>query len=196
MLAAPPDAVQSPVMTLDLAQRQTLPAEFRLILGDYPRATWPDHRDFNGLAAFWLDRHLGFRQTMTALNTEAEAMLDRSLDPTQWKRRLSQRGSALLGDLIGHHQIEDQTYFPELTRLEPRLARGFDMLDADHHALHDLIDRFATGANAALSAEGPALHVAAAAFHKDLQQFQTLLARHLTDEEDLVLPVVLKHRVG
>jgi iron-sulfur cluster repair protein YtfE (RIC family) len=183
-------------MTLDLAQRQTLPAEFRLILGDYPRATWPDHSDFNGLAAFWLDRHLGFRNAMTALNTEVEAMLDRRLDPAQWKRQLSQRGSALLGDLIGHHQIEDHTYFPELIRLEPRLSRGFDMLDADHHALHDLIDRFATGANAALSAEGTALHVAAAAFRKDLQQFETLLARHLTDEEDLVLPVVLKHRVG
>jgi iron-sulfur cluster repair protein YtfE (RIC family) len=183
-------------MTLDLAQRQTLPAEFRLILGDYPRATWPDHRDFNGLAAFWLDRHMGFRQTMAALNTDAEAVLNRDLDPTQWKRRLSQRGSALLGDLIGHHQIEDHTYFPELTRLEPRLARGFDMLDADHRALHDLIDRFATGANATLSAEGTALHSATAAFRKDLQQFETLLARHLTDEEDMVLPVVLKHRVG
>jgi iron-sulfur cluster repair protein YtfE (RIC family) len=181
---------------LDLLCRTDLPAEFRLILGDYPRATWPDHRDFNGLAAFWLDRHLGFRQTMAALTTEAEGLLNRNLDPAQWKRRLSQRGSALLGDLIGHHQIEDHTYFPELTRLEPRLARGFDMLDADHHALHDLIDRFATGANAALSAQGTALHVAAAAFHKDLQQFETLLARHLTDEEDLVLPVVLKHRVG
>jgi iron-sulfur cluster repair protein YtfE (RIC family) len=183
-------------MTLDLAQRQTLPPEFRLILGDHPRATWPDHRDFNGLAAFWLDRHLGFRKTITALNTEVEAMLDRRLDPVLWKRQLSQRGSALLGDLIGHHQIEDQTYFPHLMQLEPRLSRGFDMLDADHHALHDLIDRFATGANAALSAEGTALHTDAAAFRKDLQRFEALLSRHLTDEEDLVLPVVLKYRVG
>jgi len=181
---------------LSLAQRQTLPAEFRLILGDYPRDAWPAHRDFNGLAAFWLNRHLSFRRTMSALNTEAEAMLDSKLDPAQWKRNLSQRGASLLGDLIGHHQIEDHTYFPELIRLEPRLARGFDMLDADHHALHALIDRFAEGANAALSAQGPVLHTAAAAFRKDLQRFETLLARHLTDEEDLVLPVVLKHRVG
>jgi iron-sulfur cluster repair protein YtfE (RIC family) len=181
---------------LALSHRQTLPAEFRLILGDYPRAAWPDHRDFNGLAAFWLDRHLGFRRTMTTLNTEAEALLDHRLDPAQWKQLLSQRGSALLGDLIGHHQIEDHTYFPELTRLEPRLVRGFDMLDADHHALHDLIDRFAKGANAALSANHATLHSAAAAFRNDLQRFEALLARHLTDEEDLVLPVVLKHRVG
>jgi iron-sulfur cluster repair protein YtfE (RIC family) len=181
---------------LALPHRQTLPAEFRLILGDYPRGTWPDHADFNGLAAFWLDRHLSFRQTMTTLNAEVEALLDRRIDPEQWKRKLSQRGSALLGDLIGHHQIEDHTYFPELTRLEPRLSRGFDMLDADHHALHDLIDRFASGANAALSAAGTALHSAGAAFRADLHRFDTLLARHLTDEEDLVLPVVLKHRVG
>jgi iron-sulfur cluster repair protein YtfE (RIC family) len=181
---------------LDLSRRAVLPAEFQLILGDYPRHSWPDHRDFNGLAAFWLDRHLGFRQTMTTLNAEAEALLDRTLDPAAWKRRLSQRGSALLGDLMGHHQIEDHTYFPELTRLEPRLSRGFDMLDADHHALHALIDRFAKGANAALSSEGAALLSAASTFRQDLTRFQTLLARHLTDEEDLVLPVVLKHRVG
>jgi Hemerythrin HHE cation binding domain len=181
---------------LDLARRTAMPAEFQVILQDYPRDGWSGHRDFNGLAAFWLDRHLGFRRSMTTLNAEAEALLDRSLEPAQWKRRLAQRGSALLGDLIGHHQIEDHSYFPKLVQLEPRLARGFDMLDADHDALHGLIDRFAAGANAALSAEGPALHTAAAAFRKDLIRFQTQLARHLTDEEDLVLPVVLKHRVG
>jgi hypothetical protein len=33
-------------------------------------------------------------------------------------------------------------------------------------------------------------------FLTDLSDFDRLLARHLADEEDLVLPVVLKHRVG
>ncbi len=71
------------------------------------------------------------------------------------------------------------------------------MLDADHHALHALIDRFAKGANAVLhEADERRQRDKAARFLTDLTDFDRLLVRHLTDEEDLVLPVVLKHRVG
>jgi hypothetical protein len=37
---------------------------------------------------------------------------------------------------------------------------------------------------------------AAATFRADLAAFKAMLVRHLTDEQDLGLPVVLKHRVG
>ena len=182
---------------LTLATRTGLPDEFRLILAGYPRESWPDHRDFNGLAAFWLDRHLGFRRMLTALTDDAQARIDRRLAPDDHARRLSHLGSRLLGDLIGHHRIEDDAYFPELARLEPRIAKGFEMLDADHHALHALIDRFAKGANAVLhEADERRQRDKAARFLTDLTDFDRLLERHLTDEEDLVLPVVLKHRVG
>ena len=71
------------------------------------------------------------------------------------------------------------------------------MLDRDHHALHGLIDRFASGANAALAeTQDVARRDAAARFEAELAAFERMLARHLDDEEDLVLPVVLKHRVG
>jgi iron-sulfur cluster repair protein YtfE (RIC family) len=182
---------------LSLDARADLPPEFRLILGEFPRAGWPDHRDFNGLAAFWLDRHLGFRQMLVALTDDAQARIDRKLAPEVHAGRLSRLGSRLLGDLIGHHQIEDDAYFPKLARLEPRIARGFDMLDADHHALHGLIDRFAKGANAVLGeADESRQRDKAARFLTDLARFDRMLDRHLTDEEDLILPVVLKHRVG
>ena len=183
--------------TLPLATRIGLPAEFQLILADYPRAGWHGHPRFNGLASFWLDRHLAFRQTLHSLTADTEARLDRRLAPDAFAQRLLRQGSGLLSDLIGHHQIEDDAYFPELARLEPRIARGFDMLDADHHALHDLIDRFAKGANATLQEPDAAKgHEKTARFLTDLQDFNHLLTRHLDDEEDLVLPVVLKHRVG
>lgn len=182
---------------LALADRTALPDEFRLILADYPRDGWQDHRDFNGLAAFWLDRHLNFRRMMQILASDAQARIDRALAPEDYARRLQRLGSGLLNELIGHHQIEDSAYFPELARLEPRISRGFDMLDADHHDLHDLIDRFAQEANAVLGAADDALsREATAAFLRGLGRFEAMLVRHLTDEEDLVLPVVLKHRVG
>jgi iron-sulfur cluster repair protein YtfE (RIC family) len=182
---------------LDLATRSDLPPEFRVILADYPRAGWSSHCDFKGLAAFWLDRHLGFRRMLAALTMDAQGRIDGRLSPEDHAGRLSQMGSRLLGELIGHHQIEDDAYFPELARLEPRIARGFEMLDADHHALHDLIDRFAKGANAVLhEADARRQRDKVARFLTDLSDFDRLLVRHLADEEDLVLPVVLKHRVG
>lgn len=182
---------------LSLAARTGLPPEFRLILADLPRAGWPDHRDFNGLAAFWLDRHLGFRRMLVSLTDDAQGRLEGKLAPDAHSQRLQRLGSRFLGDLIGHHQIEDDAYFPQLARLEPRIARGFDMLDADHQALHALIDRFAKGANAVLGERnGARQREVVCRFLTDLTDFDRLLLRHLTDEEDLVLPVVLKHRVG
>lgn len=180
-----------------LSTRTALPDEFRLILRDLPREGWPRHPGFNGLAAFWLDRHLAFRRVLGLLDADARALIDRRIDPEEHARRLVRLGSGLLNDLIGHHQIEDEAYFPELAALEPDIARGFEMLDSDHHALHDLIDRFAAGANNVLRQEGEAARrEEMARFLPDLTRFSRLLGRHLEDEEDLVLPVVLKHRVG
>lgn len=182
---------------LDLTQRVALPHEYQLILAEYPRAGWAEHPDFNGLAAFWLDRHLAFHRMLDLLDADARAMIDGQMAADAYGARLSRLGSRLLGDLIGHHQVEDDVYFPELARLEPRIARGFDMLDADHHALLGLIERFATGGNAVLTEVGDTpRRDAAGRFLTDLGKFSSLLTRHLADEEDLVLPVVLKHRVG
>ncbi len=182
---------------LSLLRRAGLPQELQGLLADYPRAGWPQHRDFNGLAAFWLDRHLGFRRMLARLRGDAQASLGGQLAPNQYHARLQRTGSQLLNDLIGHHQIEDDAYFPKLAALEPRLQRGFDVLDRDHHDLHDLLDRFAKGANAVLAAKDTVTaRTATGRFDDDLADFDRLLVRHLTDEEDLILPVVLKHRVG
>ena len=124
-----------------LASRQSFPAEFRLILAELSRTCRISHCDFNGMAAFWPDRHLGFRQVPAPLRVDAEARIDRKLAPYEHARRLAHQGSGLPHDLIGHHQIEDEACFPELARLEPRISRGFAMLDADHHALHALIEQ-------------------------------------------------------
>lgn len=181
---------------LNLENRRALPAEYQLILADYPRATWPDHPNFNGLAAFWLDRHLNFRAMMARMQDDAALRLDGQIAAQDYAGRLQRTGQRFLGELIGHHQIEDTAYFPHLAQLEPRIARGFDLLDADHHTLHALIDAFADGANAVLrESQDMAQRELTARFGTVLGRFERMLGQHLTDEEDLVLPVVLKHRV-
>ena len=44
------------------------------------------------------------------------------------------RLQTLLGNLHGHHQIEDHHYFPVFRQAEPRLAAGFGLLANDHVA--------------------------------------------------------------
>ena len=181
---------------LALYTRSALPDEFRLILADYPRDSWAAHPHFNGLAAFWLDRHLNFRAMMHRMGQDRAARLDDQMSAQDYAQRLQQLGQRFLGELVGHHQIEDTAYFPHLAQLEPRIARGFEVLDADHHALHALIDSFAEGANALLrTSDEAAQRELVAEFGSVLARFDRMLGQHLSDEEDLVLPVVLKHRV-
>jgi hemerythrin-like domain-containing protein len=102
-------------------------------------------------------------------------------------------GGHLVQDLLGHHQIEDDAYFPQMVQLERRLGRGFDILDRDHHALDALLDGFVKSANQALQAKDS--RAAAGRFREGLMPFERQLIRHLQDEEDLIIPVILKHRM-
>lgn len=183
-------------MTADLllAARQGLPAELLALLDEHPRAGWPAHPGFHGLVSFWLDRHMGFRHLTRRIASETGALIDGKTDPATFPQRLVPLGRRLVDELIGHHRIEDDAYFPELAALEPRLTRGFDILDADHHELDSLLDDFVTGANTLLQSAN--LREAAARFHDSLAPFGRMLDRHLADEEDLILPIILKHRYG
>ena len=117
--------------------------------------------------------------------------VDSRIDAQTHSARLSRYGSMLLQNLHGHHQIEDHHYFPILSAREPILNKGFELLDSDHHAMDGLLNRFADGANGVI--EG---RIEPGAFRTDLLSFQSMLDRHLVDEEELVVPVILKHGPG
>lgn len=178
----------------DLSHREGLPPDLLTLLDSLPRSGWADVPGFGGLAAFWLDRHLAFRRLLDLLAGDAQAVADGRMDPGQWHPRLIRLGGHLVQELQGHHQIEDEAYFPQMQQLEPRLLRGFDLLDRDHHALDGLLHGFANAANAALRAEKP--RAAAGRMAEHLAPFARQLQRHLEDEEDLIIPVILKHRMG
>lgn len=173
---------------LDLHSRDGLPDALRALLTDYPRTGWQAHQNFAGLVAFWLDRHMMFRRLCETLRTDAEQAVDGNLDPEAMKARLSRYGGMLVQNLHGHHQIEDMHYFPVLVKRESRLERGFEILDRDHHALDGLLDRFTRSANGVLQAKAEP-----GAFREEVLGFEGFLHRHLEDEEDLIVPVILKH---
>jgi len=186
------------MMEYSLETRTGLPDGLRVLLDTYPRARWRSDPGSGPLSAFWLQMHLSFREMLAAMTADAAALADGRADPQKTGRRLGQTGGRFLEHLHGHHGIEDQHYFPVMTRIERRLAKGFDLLDADHQALDLHLAGFAGLANTLLRplSQGKAAKGEAAAFHAGLIRLNRFLDRHLTDEEDLIIPVLLHHGEG
>ncbi len=172
---------------LDLETRVGLPEAMQVMLAEYPREAWEADPNFSGLVAFWLRMHQGFRQGLAVMRDDAERLLDGKLERTAFAPRLMQVGSQFVEHLHGHHHIEDDHYFPLLVAREKRLEQGFQILDSDHQALDKHIAAFVDHANGVLQGGE------AGAFHTQLLQLEKFIDRHLTDEEDLIVPVILRH---
>jgi iron-sulfur cluster repair protein YtfE (RIC family) len=179
---------------LALATRAGWPEALRVLAETYPRAGWESHPNFDGLTRFWLDRHLWFRDRLLFLTGLAEQLLDRSAEPAALASPVAGRTAEFIDHLHGHHQIEDLHYFPLLAGREPRFSRAFEVLDRDHHALDAAIGSLTEASNALIRAlPGTPPREAAAGWHRELTAIRRLLDRHLTDEEEIVVPVILRH---
>jgi len=182
-------------MTTDaLHDRHGLPDALKVLLEAYPRNGWTQDPGFDDLIKFWLDRHVMFRRIVATLTDASAAMLDKSADPQRFAANVSRLGGHLVNGLHEHHTIEDTYYFPKLVGHDPRIAGGFDILDADHHALDGAIAHFVENANGVLQIvqTGATVTDQTAAFAGSLSTLENLLDRHLLDEEDLIVPILLK----
>lgn len=179
---------------LALAARTGLPDALRVLADAYPRNGWTDDPGFDDLIQFWLDRHIMFRRLLADMQTRTQNLLDRSLDPDRFAAILSRYGGMFVNGLHEHHTIEDTYYFPKLMGHDARLQRGFDMLETDHHAIDPMLADFVTAANAILTqTDGrDQLQDNAGDLHRILGHMDRMLDRHLLDEEDLIVPVILK----
>jgi hemerythrin-like domain-containing protein len=176
--------------TLALDRRAGLPDALRVLVEAYPRASWEQHPNFGEMVRFWMQRHAMFRQLSEVLRQDVERHLDGDLAFHDYAPRLAQYGRLLLQELHTHHHIEDGHYFPRLIKLDQRLEQGFELLERDHDAMDGLLQDMAKSANAVLKAGKSG--DTAGAFSENLAGFSHLLERHLTDEEEIVVPVILK----
>jgi len=177
--------------------RPALGEELRFLLRRHPRATWATRADLGALARFWLQRHQAFRELDALLRSGSEAALDERQEPARVRSWLGRQLQLLLWQLEEHHQVEDQHYFPVFCRLEPRLATGFELLERDHGALHEALSGIVGRANAVLAPGDDAAFRAALERYLDAhRELGEGLLRHLDDEEDLVIPLLIERGEG
>lgn len=182
----------------DLEARAGLPDALRVLVEKFPRENWARSTPMGGLSQFWLERHLMFRKLLAQLGADARALVDADMAPEDYAKRLARFGGLLVGQLHEHHHVEDAHYFPLLAAKEPRLAAGFELLDRDHVALDSHLGTFADDANALLAAlgAGDTSGGADGRMVATLARLDGFLDRHLTDEEEIVIPVLLEHGEG
>ena len=177
-----------------LETREGLPDDLRFLADQYPRGEWQAHSNIHGMAGFWLQRHDMFREMGVLLTGGIADYREGRKDAREFAAFFAPRLNLFLGNLDGHHNVEDHHYFPVFAEAEPRLKRGFDILDGDHHLIHDALERNAETANAflrALQESEDRQRFAADAYADENSRLIAMLKRHLDDEEDLIIPLIL-----
>jgi len=188
-------SLERPIERLALTRRDAgWPEDMRHLIARYPREQWRDHANLGEMARFWLSRHDMFRELAAMIQGVEAQFRDGSLSAAQFPRLFVPRLQFMLSQLDLHHQIEDYHHFPLFRAADKRLARGFDVLEADHHAIHADMEKTAVTANAllhSLDGDTDALRRCADTYAEASGVLIKGLIRHLVDEEDLVVPLIL-----
>ncbi|MEM7439895.1 MAG: hemerythrin domain-containing protein [Pseudomonadota bacterium] len=179
-------------------RQEEMPEDMGFLLGQYPRDSWDAHPGFKDKTRQWMGAHQGFRKLAERVRLDAEMLLNKDMAADDFAARLSFLGGRLVGNLHGHHGWEDHVYFPELSSADPRFDAGLEVLEKDHADLDLVLDDFTRQANrviklAALD-EAQSLEEAGAV-HRQTEVIEAFLKRHLNDEEDLAVPIILHHRL-
>ncbi len=161
----------------------------------YPRESWAGHANFGPLSQFWLRKHDGFRQLGAQLTQGFESAGNDLARDIEAHRPLLSGLQHYLGHLEGHHSVEDQHYFPLFKRIEPAVAPGFERLEADHvrvdSGMREIIERWGIIHDLWTGKRPHGSEISA--WHDIIVGFMVEVGRHLDDEEDLIIPVLLKH---
>lgn len=185
---------------LDTVEIRTdaMPDEMRILLQAHPRESWQSHPGFKDKTRHWLGAHQMFRRLAELVRAETEAYLDRLEESETYARRLSRFGNQLIGNLQGHHGWEDFEFFPELSAADPRFANGLELLENDHRDLDIVLESFTRSANRVIKLvdlDDRTARDEAAPLLNSAQAIEAFLARHLSDEEELAVPIILQHRL-
>ena len=124
-----------------------------------------------------------------------EQFRQRQFSPQDFVQAFVPQCNRFLGGLHAHHHHhESEVYFPIFAAADARIRHGIDLLNADHEAIDAQVQAMAKAANTLLgAAQQPrdAQLYALDTYSDQQEQLMRLLNRHLEDEEDIVVPMVL-----
>ena len=137
----------------------------------------------------WLKVHTNIRKRQRILVQISDAYISGEFDWSEYRSQILKRINMHVLKLHQHHGVEDDGFFPEFVSMYPKLAPAFEILGHDHEYLNELLDKLQIQNDqlARSEIEDKAL---AEELHKTLVAVTDLLQQHLTDEEDLVIPIL------
>lgn len=177
-----------------VAVRNGLPSAIRSTLLEEAQSDWSKHPAFAGKARFFMNIHRQLLDGASSMATTLEELLD--MTPEAAKRHLQQtglinQGRHLIQFAHGHHEIEDHGYFPQFARLQPGLQTALDLMDGDHKILDEALNG-SENALQTLVQKGVSTDNLAA-FYKHARALDKVMTRHITDEEEVIIPIFLRH---
>ena len=157
----------------------------------HPRDVWPS-LPRGSLPSVWLSMHDSLRQGQEMLERLATHWQLKMIDDATFRDRALPILRHHLGHLHGHHRLEDTHYFPQFRSIQPRLVKGFDLLERDHADLNAAIDALEdlTRHLSSLDAHSPDAGAHIQRMADALHRIGPNLREHLQDEEDLVIPLL------
>ena len=175
-----------------------MPDDMQILLTKYPRDDWAAHPGFHEKTRHWMAAHRMFKQVAGSIVRNCESYLDNKMDPIAFGDTVAYRGTRLVNNLHGHHHWEDHSFFPELSAADPRFDRGLGILEKDHIDLDAVLNGFVGSGNRALKLiqlDEIDAQSAVDDMYQHAKGISALLERHLTDEEELAVPIILEHRL-
>jgi iron-sulfur cluster repair protein YtfE (RIC family) len=183
---------ETPTDPLHLSTRAGLPDDMRVLLADYPRERWGEPT-LAEMARFWLGVHENFRRHHAHMIAIADHWRGGHSDLRGLHGRLIPSVDQFLQHLDMHHRIESGQYFPTFRRIEPRIAHGVDLLDRDHDAVHEDLERLlqtAVAFHQDMQTDAPGAPDNASRLTDVLDAMGPRVLRHLHDEEEIVIPLI------
>lgn len=165
-----------------------LEASWLFLYEQLPPAEWYSE-DYIYKTSGWLNIHADIRNRQHTLNQISEAYQLGRIEWSEYRLQSLPRINQYLMKLHHHHNIEDQAYFPTFIRMYPQLKSGFEVLDRDHARLDTLLNEL-QALNGQLARSESEDKVLGKRVHEALATVSALLSQHLSDEEDLVIPIL------
>lgn len=181
----------APNIDTHVAMRDGLPLAIRPTLLEEAETDWRAHPRFAGKARFFMTIHRQLLDGADWLAATTEKLLDappRVLLESAQSADLVPNAARLLSFAHGHHEIEDHGYFPQFLRLYPQLDRAFGLLDGDHQVLDEALNGVETAMKSATNSRDDM-----AALHRHAAALKKIMHRHITDEEEVIIPIFLRH---